>query len=432
MSHRHNQSVGGVLAQIPFWLLIILPALVVVPGARDPFRAPKLLVSEWLAILALLPCLIVLWRENRSGSRALIRHPAFQLTLPVLLVAAASGFGCRYLHHYRDAMTSLFIASIFLVAVSAALSRKRLWKLLTLLTVPATALSILALLQFHDFYQPFSFQGEAPDRLAVTSLAGSAGDLAGYLVLPVLLAQLKWWQCQGRKKLMWSLLTLLFTYAILATQTLSAMVALAASSAVLWWRVLKGRPRLVAALTATLLAAAALSLPPIKDRLQFKAKLIESRDWNGLLTGRLDGWQVALWLFESQPVNGVGHGAYKPEFVDARLALAKQGTRFYKRQHQVVFANAHNEVLEVAAEWGVLGVLTAFWVCLVICRRVFWRSTRGSRSSPLQQEELAFTWAGLTAYGVLSMVSFPFRVALVAYPMLFFLAWMLSDAEEDS
>ena len=45
--------------------------------------------------------------------------------------------------------------------------------------MPAAALALLAVLQFPDFYRPFSFAGgEEAKRLGISSLAGNTGVLA--------------------------------------------------------------------------------------------------------------------------------------------------------------------------------------------------------------------------------------------------------------
>ena len=85
-------------------------------------------------------------------------------------------------------------------------------------------------------------------------------------------------------------------------------------------------------------------------------------DWNSVLTGRLDGWRAAVWMFERHPLAGVGQGAYQPEFVPAKLALLDRGVLFFPALTQVGgFGNAHNEILEAAADWGIPGLLALAW-----------------------------------------------------------------------
>src|SRR3954453_15099318 len=99
----------------------------------------------------------------------------------------------------------------------------------------------------------------------------------------------------------------------------------------------------------------------------------------------------------------------------------EQGVKFFPGLKETGFANAHNELLEAGAEWGIPGLLAlawALWVLLAALRRA------GTR------EDRALAWAGTAALGILSLVDFPFRIALVAFPALLFLSWVLSPGEQ--
>ena len=165
------------------------------------------------------------------------------------------------------------------------------------------------------------------------------------------------------------------------------------------------------------LALLTVAVPPLRQRVLEKARHVASGDWNAVLTGRLDGWRAAAWMFERHPLTGVGQGAYQPEFVPAKLALLDRGVLFFAAQTQVGFGNAHNEILEAAAEWGIPGLLALAWG--------FWVLLGGLRR--MSPENRALAWAGTAALAVLSLVNFPFRIALVAFPALLFLAWVLRE-----
>jgi hypothetical protein len=46
---------------------------------------------------------------------------------------------------------------------------------------------------------------------------------------------------------------------------------------------------------------------------------------------------------------------------------------------------------------------------------------------PGDRGQRAFAWAGVAGLAVLSLVGFPFRVAVVGFPAMLFLAWLLAD-----
>jgi O-antigen ligase len=406
------------------WLVVLVPPFLLAPVAFESFRQPKLLAGEWLA-LASLVCLA--WGARRTGVAVrpaeLWSLPAVRLVLPMLLVATAGLALTRHPVHARDALIDLWIGAAALVGWSAAVPGSRLERLLRGLLWPATALGAIAILQFHDLWQPLQFLGMAPaSRLAVTSLAGNPGDLGAYLVLPSLVAQeaLRRRLREGGwgRPAVWGVAVALAVcvYGLLLTQTLAAVVALLAGSLLFWGSRLPRRlvPGLLAvgALATALLVTA---VPPLRHRVVEKVHQAAAGNWGAVLSGRPDGWRAAVWMLERHPLTGVGHGGYLPEFVPAKLALLDRGVPFDLDPTLGVFANAHNELLTVGAEWGVPGLLAvvwALWVLLGALRR-------------LPPEERVLAGAGIAALVVLALVDFPFHVALVAYPALLFLSWVV-------
>ncbi|HEX9671666.1 MAG TPA: hypothetical protein VGC93_19510, partial [Thermoanaerobaculia bacterium] len=65
-------------AEVLLWLLVLLPPLVLVPTAKEPFRLPKLMLAEWLALASLLPLCWELRRRAEVGWRELRELPALR------------------------------------------------------------------------------------------------------------------------------------------------------------------------------------------------------------------------------------------------------------------------------------------------------------------------------------------------------------------
>lgn len=414
-------------------LLIVVPPFVLARVAKESFRQPKLLASEWLA-LASLVCLAWGVRRVETVSLAgLWKLPAVRIVVPCLVVATAGLAATHHPAHTREALADLWIGAAALVGWSAGLDASRLHRLLRLLLWPAAILGLIGIAQFHGL-QPLPLFGLEPgSRLTITSLAGNPGDLGAYLVLPCLVAQdvLRRRQREGlgwKRPAVWGavLALAIFLYALLLTQTLAALAALLAGSVLVWGASL---PRRRAVMLLAGGAAAAVLLvavvPPLRQRVVDKAGDLASGNLNAVLTGRLDGWRAAEWMLREHPLTGVGHGAYRPEFVPAKLALLDRGVPFYPGQVQVVFANAHNEFLEVAAEWGIPGIAALGWGLWVLLRALRSYSRREG-----ENEDRSLAWAGVAALAVLSLVHFPFRLALVAFPALVFLSWVLRSSEE--
>jgi O-antigen ligase len=410
------------------WLAMVVPPFLFAADAKESFRLPKLMASEWLALASLL---LLAWQVRKAGEvrpGELWRLLAIRALLPLLLVATVSLWTTAHPLHAREALIDLWIGAAALAGWSLALPAPRQEQLLRGLLWPAAALGLLGILQFHGLYQPFQFVGIEYDvRLGVTSLTGNPGDLGAYLVLPCLVAQ---WMllCGGRQRLLRSpaavgaaAALLIGIYALALTQTLAALTALVVGSIVLWMRVL---PKRWAAISLGGAAVAALILvlavAPLRLRVAAKASQALHGDWSSVLTGRLDGWRAAEWMLREHPWAGVGQGAFRPEFVPAKLALLDRGVQFYLQELQPVFANAHNEYLETAADWGLPGLLVLGWALWILIGAL-----RRRAAGP----EAALAAAGVTALAVLALGHFPFRIALVAYPALLFLAWVLRPRE---
>lgn len=415
------------------WLLVLVPPFLFAAMVKESFRQPKLLASEWFALASLAALAWGLRRVEEVRLADVWRLPAVRIVLPILMIATAGLATTAHPVHVREALADLWIGAAALVGWSAALSRPRLARLLEGLLWPAAILALIGIVQFHGLWQPLALAGIAPGtRLAITSLAGNPGDLGAYLVLPVLLAQVGLLRRlrseeSGSRPAVWGTVLLggalvLCLYALLLTQTLAAVAAVAVGSLVLWATLMPRRRILIAlgagAAVAVLLVAA---VPPLRQRVAEKARQAAAGDWNGVLTGRLDGWRAAVWMLGEHPLTGVGQGAYRPEFVPAKLALMDRGVPFY-RNLTVGFGNAHNEFLEVGAEWGIPGLLALTWGLWVLFGAL---SRNPSGQNRGNEGERALAWAGAAALATLCLADFPFQIALVAYPALLFLSWVL-------
>lgn len=395
------------------WALVIVSPFLVVAG-KESFRLPKLLVGEWLALASIL-CLA--WNLRAASPRDVWRLPAVQAVLPVLLVATAGVWTTAHPLHVREALFDLWIGAACLVGWSSGLERERLERLLRGLIWPAAVLALVGILQFHRIWEPLLLTGIQYDaRLGITSYAGNPGDLSSYLVLPCLVALSMLFSPPPRRWMAAAALALCL-YGLALTQTLASLAAVGLGAVVLAFLELPRR-KVAAGLAAAAVVATVLVLTvaPLRVRVEGKLRDLAEGDLNEVLTGRLDGWRAALWMMREHPLAGVGHGAYLPEYVPAKLDLLDRGVEFLPGQRTPVFDNAHNEILNAGAEWGVPGLLALAWGLWVV-----FRAARGAR----RENGRPLAWAGLTALVVLSLAYFPFHVAMVAFPALLFLAWVL-------
>jgi O-antigen ligase len=411
-----------------WWLAaaaLVLPPLVVLPGALDAVRLPQRLVAEWLALASLIPLAVVAapsrWRES-------LRWAAPRAVLPLVALAALGLAWTAHPEIVGDALVDLAIGAAALVVWSLALPVERLRRLLDALLVPAALLALIAVMQLHQLWQPVAF-GEtiADERIGVSALAGNPGDLAAWLVLPCLVAQASLPGSRGARRFLLLAVAALCLYALVGTRTLTALAAVGAGSVVLWASRL-GRRRLLPLGAAVVVGALGLAVlvPPLRERVIHAWQLaIEKGDANALLSGRLDGWRVAVRLLREHPLGGVGFGAYRAEFTGAKLRMLAEGVPFYAGHLNPNFASAHDEYLEVAAELGWPGVVALGWglgVTFLAARAV------GARV-PHQR---GLVWGGLVAAALLALAYFPFRLAPVALPWVAWLAWLYAAGETEA
>lgn len=410
------------------WALMLIVPLLFIPNGKEAFRLPKLMAAEWLGIASLLP---LAWNARWTSGRSLLRRPVVRAAVPLVLAAGAGLLFTRYPALLRSAGFDLAVGAACLIGWSLGLSRVRQERLLAGLAIPAGLLALFGILQAHNLYQPLGFAGiTASDRLSMTSTAGNPGDLGVYLVLPCFAAA--WFALRTGSVLLrgGALAALgLSLYALALTQTLAALAAIAAGGFLLGLWVfgrLLPRRKLLLGLGAGLAAAVVLiaAVQPLRQRVGAKLAQAASGDWNEVLTGRLDGWRAAVEMFRENPVGGVGHGVYLSEYVPAKLRLLAKGTKFYEKQTNVVFANAHNEFLEVAADSGLVGLAALGWGIAVLIGALRRLLRTGER------RDGGFALAGVVALAVLSLAQFPFRIALAAFPALLFLAWVFRRGEE--
>ena len=423
---RGRRSFAASLPDLLVYATLLVPPFVFLPSLAEPFELPKLLLSEWLGLASLL---LLAWRlrgVERVTPRSLWAVPALAAVVPLVAVATAGLATSAHPAHVRAALPDLWIGAACLVGWSVGLSDRSLRRIRLGLLVPAALLALLAVLQFHDLYRPFAFAGgEEAERLGISSLAGNPGVLAAFLVLPALIAQ-AWlhrnWRRRRGATVAVAVALALCLYGIAVTQTLSAVAAVAAGSALLWLRLLPGRRTVVALGAVVLLSAAAVAVvPALRSRLVGKAKQVVAGDLNLALSGRLDGWRAAGWMLERHPLAGVGHGAYSAEFAAAKLDLEAGGTKFFRGAPRPMFANAHNDLLEVGAVGGLPALAALAWGLW----RLLSGLARGGGAHPAsdRRADLALAWAGLAGLAVLALFHFPFHVALVAYPAILFLGW---------
>jgi O-antigen ligase len=406
--------------------LLVLPALVYVPGLHEPFRPPKQLVSE---VLALALSTVLAWRAARACdlrcTSSAQRRLLVWATLPLGAVVAASALASSHAALALDGMIGFLIAMVAMWSLATWDTPLR--PLLDWLVLPATILAALMLVQ-HLLSPNGAGTRDGEARLGLGSLAGNVGDLAAYVVLPALLAQSRLASSlaeggagreRGRiSRWRWPAFLALCVASLVVARTLVPIVALATGSAVLWATSgLEPRRRGRALATAVLLLLTLSLLTPLRARLAVELHELRAGSLQDVLSGRLDGWRAGVYVGREHPILGAGPGTYRAEFAPAKLVLSERGVPFYQGHgYATHFDHAHNEAIEVFADLGMAGLLASAWL--------LWFLARGALALPAGGDR-ALAFGMLAAFSVLALFWFPLRTALVAWPWVVAAGWLL-------
>jgi O-antigen ligase len=132
---------------------------------------------------------------------------------------------------------------------------------------------------------------------------------------------------------------------------------------------------LAAGATLALVALLAWQVSPrFRDRVAHTLPVLSgtSAGVDAALTGRLDIWATSLRMFAAHPVNGVGVRGFRYAYP----AVAPAGDHFLTMEKCADgegACHAHQVVLEVATETGIIGLL-AWLAAVVLAVRTWWRA----------------------------------------------------------
>ena len=135
------------------------------------------------------------------------------------------------------------------------------------------------------------------------------------------------------------------------------------------------------------------------------------------LRGRLFLWRVALWLTSEHPLTGVGAAGYVAEYGPAAATLLEQDSRLFMPLSSVDFA--HNDVLQFAAEGGVVSAAAFLLVGVQSLRRA------GQRDDDTLTRAAG---ASLAALYVNGLADAPLREPATFALFFFLLGWLASTA----
>jgi O-antigen ligase len=410
------------IAKLNWTALMLSLMILVVPAVGVPTEEllQDTLKSIVVAAFALAAAFAFFWHKHHANT---VVHLHSLLYLPLGLTIYALG-SMLWSHAYLGGVEAVrwFLFSLILFLGLNTLTRQWVTMLTWCIHLGAVLACLWAALQFW-FDWPFFAQGPNPASTFV-----NRNFFAEFVVCTLPFSVLLLTRAQDKISVFLLTFSLAFNVvALMMTGTRSALVGLLILALLLpaialryrrqWssggWRIAHGVG------LATLFAVTIFSLGSLPthnpklvkelgasnalDRAFTRTLSIAQRDEykSGSFSIRARMWQATTRVIAAHPVAGVGAGAWEVQIPRFQGADTQLETDYY----------AHNELLQLLAEYGLTGWLFLLLLVAYLCWAAFktWtdRSPRGLREAPMR----AMTLASLLVFLLVSNAGFPWRLA---------------------
>ena len=378
------------------WILYALVALVPVffyRGTPEVFEFPKteLLAAGTLILLAANGFSWKIrerWKSDPLGSAIGL----FLLSAFVSAVFAIRHDAAFFGAHESEAglKTALATAGIYFASRSLASDPRHLERLVKAAVFALLVALVYALLQIAGL-DPFPWTRSATLGAVrrVPGTLGHANHLGTFIAMMLPLTAWFWATAETRRARVYALVLGVVSIPVLAA-TLSRGAWVAAAAGLLTFGILSWRGRSKWLLPAVVVVAAFLIplLTPLRPELLLRFRQIT--DVSAPSTqSRIHLWRAGLAMAAEHPVLGVGTDGYLAAFPRYRTP------EYWKIEWNGVSAKAHDELIQIAATQGLLGLTAALLVVLFTVRAVLRRG-----------QEAAAVGAALTAFAVSSLAGF--------------------------
>ncbi|MDO8587237.1 MAG: tetratricopeptide repeat protein [Armatimonadota bacterium] len=364
-AHAAPDSLRQQAVEWPFFALAVLAPLAFCTGASAP-TSVKLPVICLLAVFMLIGLYARAFSADWRPARSALVYPAFAMFTWKLIASVYGG------HFYSSAEPLLYSALYLIVfAAAAGLPRKEEQIVRTLL-VAALAAAPIAIIGIFEHYGLRLSLRQVVGLGRVHSTMGNPTFLAAYfaLFLPV---QLCLFFTMESRRMRWALgasagvtyLCVIWTYTRgiwLGMMLSAAMLAVLFLATEAKARILTRR-RDLAALIAVLAAITAFAWAtrsaPVDDSGKVSGDLSFAGRKSDLIRKSLMG--AGIQMFLDRPVLGWGLGgyrAYQMNYISGKPVFG---------HYEMGEDHAHNDLIETAADQGVVGVGIYLWLIAAIC-----------------------------------------------------------------
>lgn len=418
------------------WILLILTPLLINIANVDAYRTVQATFASGAAALVVgaWSIGITLARRWREIARLPMLVPLAILAAWLLVTATRSTSPGMSLLSWLNVLLygGVFMAIADLTSRHAA-ARGRL---LVALFVPFVLNSLVGILQYrhYDFlgagrrlglsgsWLNYAAGLDAPAKLgSAAGMLGNQNVLGDYLVVLIPLAlALAVVHLRSWKVLAYGATALVGTVALVDSLTRGAWVGIAVAGAVFgaialayaWQRIRKlGRRALVALGLVVILGGGGVMIAAETMDMGLGraiSKLQNTNASNRTVQQRLNAWDVAKLMADESPVLGQGLGTYKILYFS--FLAKKYATEPVPDMMQHRYVQAHNDLLQLAAEAGYAGLLLGLGTLLAFAGgllRFLWQRTLPGRETLLILAGLC----GMTAMVLSAIFGFPFHIA---------------------
>jgi O-antigen ligase len=404
---------------VPLLLAVVLLGTLVIPfavlpRAFDAFRLPKemALRAEALLILAItLGALVLGFRERIRFDRWLIL-PTLALTWMAIVAITSTNPALSAVRLAAGAATLI----VFVTTLWTAEGGSAYLRLLALPLGAATVNAIVDILEELNLWMPFPPKPELTHHFQCNAFIGNPNEVGSYLAVGTL-ACLAAAIADRARRTWFGIAAVVLTAGVVASQTLTALMALVAGAIVLF-ALISWKHALAVAVTPLLIVAC---VAPLRDRAVNMTRWFRSGEYNLLVSDRLTPAVSAVLMTADHPLTGVGPGAFGWNYFEYKQRAERRFPLLQKAwSRDKNFGEVHNDHLQVLAEAGVPGYVI-FVALAAMLAAISLRGIRDGDSAPqrfavLLALPLAVLWL------VLSLAQFPLETPAVRMLIVHFAA----------
>ncbi|HJW94853.1 MAG TPA: O-antigen ligase family protein [Thermoanaerobaculia bacterium] len=382
----------------------LLITATIITNGNDHFRLPKELAfrAEAIALLAL----GVFWGTSKRRTWTLERHPELVLTAAVLLWTIITTAASTNRLISIDSLITVIAAAVIFIATTLA-AQTATFPAIDVVMIGACINAIVVILQELKIWTPYQAAPDVRTHMGSVALLGNPNDVGTYLAAPALAAVAMAVVARGKRRWIYTAVSVLLIAGMVASATRTAIIALLFALVV--FAVTSSR-RIAIAVIAMLIVLGLLMSTSATFLGRSTRKLVAAaanRNYEQLFSERLVPFLTALEMWRDHPIAGVGPGCFRYHFMSYRLALNGRYPAEWIRGYPMNWGEVHNDHLQVAAESGLPGY-ALFLAAIAI---VAGRRKRAMPQTPRAQFARAFRWPFAALVLMIAMGQFPLELA---------------------